>query len=146
MRRQDPATRSQRRGFSLLEVLVALTIAAMAFAAVYRSVGQSALIGAQSRERTEAATVIRSLMALAAGRSDLLAQRAGTFSGWHWEVTIRPVTVIWQPDPPLAQPLDPTPFDPARLPPLYALDWTLTPEAGAKTPFHFVSYAFAPSF
>ncbi|GAB6080822.1 hypothetical protein JCM10831_17940 [Hydrogenophilus hirschii] len=130
----------------MLEVLVALTIAAMAFAVVYRSVGQSVLIGAKSRERTEAATVVRSLMALAAGRSELLAQRAGVFSGWHWQVEVRPVTVAWQPDPPLVEGLDPTLFDPAALPPLYALDWTLTPSTSAKTSLHFVSYVLDPAF
>ena len=33
--------RSRRAGFTLLEVLVALAIAAMAFAALYRGTGQS---------------------------------------------------------------------------------------------------------
>ncbi len=126
------------RGFTLLEILVALTIAAMAFALVYRSVGMSVTLSASSRDRLEALAVVRSLAAQMTAQPGALRDARGEFAGWRWTLTLRPVAVTWQAVPAPGGPFDPARFAPERLPPLVALDWTLTSDE--QHLFHFTTY------
>lgn len=132
------------RGFTLLEILVALTILAMAFAVVYRSVGLSMTLSANSRDRLAAIAAFRSLAAQTATAADLTQWQRGELPGWRWEMAPRPVTVTWQPSPEIGGPYDSARFDPKKLPLLIALDWQLTSlENGAV--FHFTTYWLGPS-
>lgn len=80
-------------GFSLLEALVAMAIAAIAFAALYRTVGQSAFNATTVESRAEAALVARSVLASATFAEDLLQHPEGQSGPWRWAVQVQPEQV-----------------------------------------------------
>lgn len=61
-RRHMPAFRRRRRGFSLLEVIAAIAILAIAFAALMQVAGSSMSLTARANERTQAALRARALL------------------------------------------------------------------------------------
>ncbi len=81
------------RGLSLLEALVAMAIAAMAFAALYKTVGQSSKNAMDTDDRVQAALVARSVLASATFAEDLLSQASGEAGVWQWGVQVSPTTV-----------------------------------------------------
>lgn len=77
-------------GFSLLEALVAMAIAAIALASLYRSVGQGSqsVMGVQAR--VEATLVAKSVLAAGIFAEDLMRQDSGQSGGWNWRVDVTP--------------------------------------------------------
>jgi len=82
------------RGFSLLEALVAMAIASIAFAVLYRTVGQSSFNASTVESRAQAALVARSVLASAIFAEDLVQQPAGQSGPWHWSVQVQPEPVV----------------------------------------------------
>ncbi len=82
--------RSRRAGFTLLEVLVALAIAAMAFAALYRGTGQSLYGLERSRLKAQAAMLGQSLLAGATWADDLIPLATGEDGSLRWEMRFSP--------------------------------------------------------
>lgn len=80
-------------GFSLLEALVAMAIASIAFAVLYRTVGQSAFNASTVEERAEAALVARSVLASATFAEDLVKRPEGQSGPWQWSVQVQPEQV-----------------------------------------------------
>ncbi|MBB5015894.1 type II secretion system minor pseudopilin GspI [Rehaibacterium terrae] len=86
----------RQRGFTLLEVLVALAILAVAMLALVRTASMEAAALIQSREHTHAQWVASNAIAEARLARDLPAQglREGeeTLGGrrWHWQMSIAP--------------------------------------------------------
>lgn len=91
------ATRGARsiRGFSLLEALVAMAIAAMALGTLYRTVGQSSKNAVTVQERVEAAMVARSVLAGALYAEELANQSEGKAGAWRWRVQMQPSVAQW---------------------------------------------------
>ena len=81
------------RGFSLLEALVAMAIASIAFAALYSTVGQSSKTAVDVDSRVQAALVARSVLASATFAEDLLKQPTGEMDGWRWSVQATPIQI-----------------------------------------------------
>ncbi|ADU98420.1 type IV pilus modification PilV family protein [Alicycliphilus denitrificans] len=81
------------RGFSLLEALVAMAIASIAFAVLYRTVGQSSLNATTVESRAEAALVARSVLASATFAEDLVQHPEGQSGPWQWSVQVQPEQV-----------------------------------------------------
>ena len=81
-------------GFSLLEALVAMAIAAIALASLYRSVGQGSqsVMGVQAR--VEAALVAKSVLAAGIFAEDLMRQDSGQAGGWNWRVDVTPEPIF----------------------------------------------------
>lgn len=88
--RMSMRRRRAARGFSLLEALVALTIASIAFVALYRTVGQTASNAVALDERTEASLLARSILASAIYADDLLQHPSGSSGPWQWTVQVVP--------------------------------------------------------
>jgi len=86
------------RGFSLLEALVAVAIAAITFAALYATVGQSSKNAVDVQARVQAALVVRSVLASAAFAEDLEGQPAGQWGAWRWSVQVQPETLAMHDD------------------------------------------------
>jgi len=86
------------RGFSLLEALVALIIAAITLAALYGSVGQSSKNAVDVQTRVQAALVVRSVLASATFAEDLEGQPAGQWGAWRWNVQLQPETIAMYDD------------------------------------------------
>lgn len=82
--------RGGQRGFSLLEALVAMTIASMALATLYRTVGQSAKGVMDIDTRVEAAMVARSALASSTFAEDAQRLSAGTAGAWQWRLQVQP--------------------------------------------------------
>lgn len=101
---------ARERGFNLLEALVALAIASIAFTALYRAVGQSAKVASDVESRVEAALVARSVLARATYAEDLAALQAGQDGAWRWSLRVDP-----QPVPILEQDGAPVPLPVAQL-------------------------------
>ena len=76
------------RGFSLLEALVAMAIAAMALGTLYRTVGQSSKNAVTVQERVEAAMVARSVLAGALYAEELANQSEGKTGAWRWRPAV----------------------------------------------------------
>lgn len=87
------ARRIATGGFSLLEALVAMAIASIAFAALYRTVGQGAFNAATIESRAEAALVARSVLASATFAEDLVQHPRGQVGAWEWSVQVQPEQV-----------------------------------------------------
>ena len=81
-------TRRAQHGFNLLEALVAMAIAALAFTALYRTVGQSSRVVGDVEARVEAAMVARSVLASATFAEDLAPLQAGQQGPWQWRMQI----------------------------------------------------------
>ncbi|GAD20288.1 prepilin-type N-terminal cleavage/methylation domain-containing protein [Acidovorax sp. MR-S7] len=77
-------------GFSLLEALVAMAIASIAFAALYRTVGQGSKNVVDVQSRVQAALVVRSVLASAIFAEDLVRQPAGQLGAWQWNIRVEP--------------------------------------------------------
>lgn len=77
-----------QRGFSLLEALVAMAIASIALASLYRTVGQSSKGVADVEARVEAALLARSLLAGSTFAEDLAQQQSGDSGIWHWNILV----------------------------------------------------------
>lgn len=86
------------RGFSLLEALVAMAIVAIAFAALYRTVGQSTHAVAAVDDRVQAAILAQSLLASATYAEDLAPVQAGEAAGLRWRLELVPAAVALQSD------------------------------------------------
>ena len=83
------------RGFSLLEALVAMAIAAMALGTLYRTVGQSSKNAVTVQERVEAAMVARSVLAGALYAEELANQSEGKTGAWRWRLQMQPAVAQW---------------------------------------------------
>ena len=77
-------------GFSLLEALVAMSIAAIALASLYRAVGQSAKGAADVESRIEATLVARSALAGCTFAEDAERQPSGVAGAWSWRIQVQP--------------------------------------------------------
>ena len=77
---------ARQQGFSLLEALVAMSIAAIALASLYRTVGQSSKGVMDVESRIEAALVARSALASSTFAEDAERQPSGASGEWHWRV------------------------------------------------------------
>lgn len=79
-----------QRGFSLLEALVAMSIASIALASLYRTVGQSSKGVVDVESRIEAALVARSALAGSTFTEDVERQPTGSAGDWHWKIQTQP--------------------------------------------------------
>lgn len=77
-------------GFSLLEALVAMAIASIAFAVLYRTVGQGSKNVVDVQSRVQAALAVRSVLASATFAEDLVQQPSGQLGAWQWSVRVEP--------------------------------------------------------
>ncbi len=89
----NPSSRGlqrSQRGFSLLEALVAMAIASIALASLYRSVGQGSKNVVDVEARVEATLVARSAVAAGTFAEDLMRQDSGRAGEWHWQIQVAP--------------------------------------------------------
>lgn len=84
-----PALHAQR-GFSLLEALVAMAIAAIALASLYKSVGQGSKNVMDVEARVEAALVAKSALAAGVFAEDFARQDSGQAGAWQWRIQLAP--------------------------------------------------------
>ena len=82
-----------QRGFSLLEALVAMAIASIALASLYRSVGQSSKNVMDVEARVEASLVAKSALAAGVYVEDLIKQDSGQSGVWRWRIQVVPEQV-----------------------------------------------------
>ena len=87
------APHRRRFGFALLEALVAMAIASIALAALYRSVGQGSKNVGDVEARVEATLLARSVLAGATYAEDLAQSASGQSGAWHWVVRTAPEQV-----------------------------------------------------
>ena len=87
------APHRRRFGFALLEALVALAIASIALATLYRSVGQGSKNVGDVEARVEATLLARSVLAGATYAEDLAQSASGQSGAWHWVVRTAPEQV-----------------------------------------------------
>lgn len=85
--------RPVRLGFALLEALVAMAIASIALATLYRSVGQGSRNVGVVESRVEAALLARSVLAGATFAEDLAQSASGESGAWRWVVHTAPEQV-----------------------------------------------------
>lgn len=81
---------ARQRGFSLLELMVALTILALSLGVLYESAGTSVRIAQTSERQTAAWLLARSVLDAQATIPAGGAQGAGDDGGFHWEYTAQP--------------------------------------------------------
>jgi len=86
--RLSSARRAQ--GFSLLEALVAMAIASIALASLYRSVGQGSTKVVDVEARVQATLVARSALAAGTFAEDLIRQDSGQSGPWQWHIQVSP--------------------------------------------------------
>lgn len=77
----------------MLEALVAIAIAALAMAALYRGTGQSTLAVVSSQQRVEAALLANSVLAQFTFAEDVQSGMEGRQGPWRWTVTLDPAQV-----------------------------------------------------
>ena len=100
----DAVSARPAQGFTLLEALMAIAIAALALGALARSAGQGARTAAEVADRQQAAMVARAVLSLGIFAEDYLAVPEGQTPPWAWRirVTAQPVvladTARTQPD------------------------------------------------
>jgi general secretion pathway protein I len=80
-------------GFALLEALVAMAIASIALATLYRSVGQGSKTVGDVEARVEATLLARSVLAGATFAEELAQSASGQAGAWHWVVHTAPEQV-----------------------------------------------------
>ena len=81
------------RGFALLEALVAMAIASVALATLFRTVGQGSKNVGNVETRVEAALLARSVLAGATFAEELAQTPSGQAGAWRWVVHIAPEQV-----------------------------------------------------
>lgn len=92
--RRLPTRRSRSQsGFSLIEALVAMAIAAIALASLYRSVGQGSKNVVDVQTRVEATLVARSAVAAGMFAEDLMRLNSGEVGEWRWRIEVVPEQV-----------------------------------------------------
>jgi general secretion pathway protein I len=100
--RQPPETRNQQqvasKGFTLLEVMVAMTIMAIVLVSVYRMHSQTLAMNTANRFYTQAPMLAQSkLSQLETGSSEIIAGDAGDFGdkfpGYSWNVTLEELSL-----------------------------------------------------
>ena len=96
---KQPATRSQRpiRGFTLLEVMVAMAILAIVLVSVYRMHSQTLTMSAANRFYTQAPMLAQGKLAqLESASSEIIAGDSGDFGdkfpGYRWSVSTEDVS------------------------------------------------------
>lgn len=87
---QSAANFRAQRGFSLLEALVAMAIASIALASLYKSVGQGSKNVVDVEARVEATLLAKSVLAGGTFAEDLLRQDAGQAGPWQWRIQVMP--------------------------------------------------------
>lgn len=75
-------------GFSLLEALVAMAIAAISLGTLYRAVGQSAKVAADVEWRSEAALAAAAVLSSATFADDLIKSSSGQMGRWFWRTQV----------------------------------------------------------
>ena len=88
--KRRPGPSQRQSGFSLLEALVAMSIASIALASLYRTVGQSSKVAIDVESRIEAALVARSVLAGSTFAEDSERQPQGVAGDWHWHLVLQP--------------------------------------------------------
>lgn len=83
-----------QRGFTLLEALIAIAIAAMALGALARAVGQGARTAAEVADRQQAAMVARAVLSTGTFAEDYLSAPEGESPPWSWRVQVTPQPVV----------------------------------------------------
>lgn len=78
------------RGFTLLEALIAIAIAALALGALARAVGQGGRVAVVVAERQQAAMVARAVLAMGTFAEDYVALTEGHAPPWSWRVSVQP--------------------------------------------------------
>lgn len=91
--RRSGMPRRGRLGFALLEALVAMAIASIALATLYRSVGQGSKNVGDVEARVEATLLARSVLAGATYAEDLAQSASGQAGAWRWVVRTAPEQV-----------------------------------------------------
>lgn len=84
------------KGFTLLEALVAIAIAAMALAALSRAVGQSAKSANDLSSRQQAAIVARAVISSGTYAEDFLQSLRGNSTPWEWQISVNPQPITVQ--------------------------------------------------
>ena len=101
-RDQSPVTRAQRpvtsNGFTLLEVMVAMSIMAIVLVSVYRMHSQTLTMNTANRFYTQAPLLAQGKLAqLETSSSEIIAGDSGDFGeefpGYTWNVTVEEVTL-----------------------------------------------------
>lgn len=96
-------------GFSLIEALVAMAIAAIALASLYRSVAQGSKNVVDVQARVEATLVAKSAVAAGMYAEDLMRLSSGEAGEWRWRIEVVPEQI-----PVLQGDLQPRPMAPIR--------------------------------
>ena len=81
-------------GFTLLEALIAISIAAMALGALSRAVGQGVKSANDTANRQQAAMVARAVLSGGTFAEDLLREAQGASPPWAWRITVNPQSLI----------------------------------------------------
>lgn len=77
-------------GFTLLEALIAISIAAMALGALSRAVGQGVKSANDTANRQQAAVVARAVLSSGTFAEDLMRAGQGASPPWEWRVSVDP--------------------------------------------------------
>lgn len=83
------------QGFSLLEAVVAMAIAAVAFTVLFRAVGQSSKVANDVDQRIAAQQVAQSVLASASYAEELEDLQSGQDGPWQWRLHVAAVPVEW---------------------------------------------------
>jgi len=76
------------KGFTLLEALVALVIAAIALGSLYRAVGQGAVTANAVSDRVEMAFIAHNIFSSAVFADDFESGSTGAEGRWFWKVSV----------------------------------------------------------